>query len=72
MNQLSVIKWTIAEKVKFGLHSLNAETNKKLLSQNSTAWWKWILQQQEDSSVVIHPPRTQIQAAISEKNAIKR
>ena len=25
MDQLSVIKWTIMEKAKFGLHSLNAE-----------------------------------------------
>ena len=28
MDQLSVIKWTIMEKGKFGLHSLNAEKKK--------------------------------------------
>ena len=28
MDQLSVIKWTIMEKAKFGLHSLNAEKKK--------------------------------------------
>ena len=29
MDQLSAIKWTIMEKAKFGLHSLNAELEEK-------------------------------------------
>ena len=34
MDQLSVIKWTIMEKAKFGLHSLNAEKQKAFLQQH--------------------------------------
>ena len=34
MDQLSVIKWTIMEKTKFGLHSLNAEKNKAFQQQH--------------------------------------
>ena len=54
MDQLSVIKWTIMEKAKFGLHSLNAE--KKILSNSSTAWY-CVFPPQEDSRVVIRRPR---------------
>jgi len=43
MNLLSAIKWTLMDKAKFGLHSLNAE--KKMLSQNSTAWYCMFPQQ---------------------------
>ena len=34
MDQLSLIKWTIMEKAKFGLHSLNAEKKKAFLQQH--------------------------------------
>jgi len=34
MDQLSVIKWTIMEKAKFGLNSLNIERKKAFLQQH--------------------------------------
>ena len=34
MDQLSAIEWTIMEKAKFGLHSLNAEKKKAFLQQH--------------------------------------
>ena len=45
MDQSSAIKWSIIEKAKFGLHSLNAD--KKKLSYSSTAWY-YVLPPQED------------------------
>ena len=34
MDLLSAIKWTIMEKAKFGLHSLNAERKNAFLQQH--------------------------------------
>ena len=35
MDQLSAIKWTIMEKAKFGLHSLNAETKQNFFPRTA-------------------------------------